>query len=579
MGLLGRKNRKQQAAASASAAAAAASSTNDGSSTNSTNAAAAAADSRTVHLLDPINHPTPDAPQPPPPPPSIHREHQNQNRHVNHNHMNNNHNNNVTTRTNHNNKKKSMKNMKHMKNNMKNSPNTAEGYLYAVKEYHNTIPPSSSMEEEHSNWTAAMKFTTSSEPGGGSNSNSASGNDSTTNASASTSSNTKPPLPITPVTPTRRPTPKRPQNASVRDMSTASSPGALEGSSVNSVVSNANFLYPSSSADARGGSSSEDATIVRFSKLDHGGHTNGGGGGGNGDGDGNGAYNSHLPHMLAGGGAGFGGGESSTGTAASHVSHKLGIHYPNYPGSPARSRHYELQGNGEEPEMVDDTYEETYGDAYIAAPIRYIYPSGYGSMQPRSRPWQISLVVCIGMSFMMVYIVGHCADQFEESDYYYYDGDEITDDVIIKTRWCGSRPLYFMWVLSVLITGFSCAYCSIIGYIKARDFAVANGRSQPPGMVGKSDYYVSVEDVDVEIPSSNSSSGSRSVDTSRRRSPVGGNGGSSGMRGRNTHPRSSGAGTAPGGRQKTLYQADGTPRYLGKHIYKPTQAAIHLTSR
>jgi len=151
-----------------------------------------------------------------------------------------------------------------------------------------------------------------------------------------------------------------------------------------------------------------------------------------------------------------------------------------------------------------------------------------------------------------VFIVGHCSDQVDWDNYYNDEYEEGMDDdaVVIATRWCGSRALYFMWVLSVLITGLSCAYCSIIGYIKARDFAVANGRSQPPGMVGKSDFYVRIEE-----------------------QAENGGGASSGRKG---HGGGGGMNDTPG---KSIYQADGTPRFLGSRIYRPTQAAVHLTSR
>ena len=47
------------------------------------------------------------------------------------------------------------------------------------------------------------------------------------------------------------------------------------------------------------------------------------------------------------------------------------------------------------------------------------------------------------------------------------DKNEIDDDtLVIETRWCGSRLLYMMWVISMLVTGLAAAYCSIIGYIK-----------------------------------------------------------------------------------------------------------------
>ena len=125
------------------------------------------------------------------------------------------------------------------------------------------------------------------------------------------------------------------------------------------------------------------------------------------------------------------------------------------------------------------------------APIRYIYPSGYQNMRPRSGPWKISLIICMLFTWLTVFIVGHCSDKAEQTYYNVVIDDDL---LVIETRWCGSQLLYFMWLMSIIITGLATAYCSIIGYIKARDFAVANCRSQPPGMVGKSDYYVRIED-------------------------------------------------------------------------------------
>ena len=166
-----------------------------------------------------------------------------------------------------------------------------------------------------------------------------------------------------------------------------------------------------------------------------------------------------------------------------------------------------------EGDLPESTYEEYYGEAYIGGPLRYLYPNGYKSMRPRSCPWKLSIVVCVLFTWLSIFIVGHCADQAEEFD----------DDALDKS-WCGSRPLYWLWVASMLVTGLSAAYCGIIGYIKVRDFAVANGRSQPVGIPdAKSDYYVSLED--------------------------------------------------------GLYQADGTPQFWGSHIVRPTQAAVAVTSR
>jgi hypothetical protein len=140
-------------------------------------------------------------------------------------------------------------------------------------------------------------------------------------------------------------------------------------------------------------------------------------------------------------------------------------------------------------------------------------------------------------TWLSVFIVGHCSDQVDEDR---YKNAQIDDDSLaIEVRWCGSRPLYLMWVASMLITGLSAAYCSVIGYIKVRDFAVANSRSQPPGLVDvKSDYYVSITDSSLA-----SSEGSAST------------------------------------YRTTIYQSDGTPQFWGSHIFRPTQAAVAITSR
>ena len=191
-----------------------------------------------------------------------------------------------------------------------------------------------------------------------------------------------------------------------------------------------------------------------------------------------------------------------------------------------------------EPEMPDTTYEEQYGDAYVGAPIKYIYPSGYQSMRPRGGPWKLSIVICVLFTWLSVFIVGHCSDRVDQSQYY---AAEIDDDTFaIETRWCGSRLLYIMWVASMMITGLAAAYCSVIGYIKVRDFAVANGRSQPPGMVGQTDYYVRIADDAGSVVGSSVTSSSP--------------------------------------HHAAIYQADGTPQFWGGHIYRPTQAAVAVTS-
>jgi len=89
--------------------------------------------------------------------------------------------------------------------------------------------------------------------------------------------------------------------------------------------------------------------------------------------------------------------------------------------------------------------------------------------------------------------------------------------------------------LFVFFSGMSCAYCSIIGYIKVRDFSVANNRSQPANMEGKSDYYVKVGGKDQD--------GSKSFASA------------------------------------TGYQSDGNPQFWGQYIKHPNQAAIAVASR
>ena len=216
----------------------------------------------------------------------------------------------------------------------------------------------------------------------------------------------------------------------------------------------------------------------------------------------------------------------NVGGSPSSTSQPSSDKYMRFTSSPQQGKHDDSYSGLplDEPTIVDATYDETYGDAYIGQPIRYVYPSGYQSMRPRGGPWKLSIFVCVSFTWLSVFIIGHCADQYGDVQ---YDMDD--DTMVIETRWCGSRMLYLMWLTSMLITGISCAYMGVIGYIKVRDFAVANGRSQPPGMTDKSDYYVKIGDGQLN--------------------------------------------------QKTIYQADGTPQFWGAHIYRPSQAAVAVTSR
>ena len=196
-----------------------------------------------------------------------------------------------------------------------------------------------------------------------------------------------------------------------------------------------------------------------------------------------------------------------------------------------------------EPIFPDAVYEEWYGDAYVGGPIRYIYPSGYQSMRPRGGPWKLSVVVSLSFTWLSIFVIGYCSDHADQN----IAQNEIDDDSLaIETRWCGSRMLYLMWVGCMLITGLSIAYTSIIGYIKMRDFVVANCRSIPTGMAGRSDYYFDLDESRPPQSSGNESSGERSS-------------------GHNY--------------QQTLYQSDGQPQFWGDHIYRPTQAAVAVATR
>jgi len=212
--------------------------------------------------------------------------------------------------------------------------------------------------------------------------------------------------------------------------------------------------------------------------------------------------------------------------------------------------------------------------------------------------------------WLSVFIVGHCYDRGKQyvidddgASNYNYDDDannngdnnnnnndnavddayleEVDDDaVLMETRWCGSKLLHFMWMLSVAITVLAMSYCSIIGYVKVRDIAVAAGRSQPAGMFDgggsedggggggwKSDYYSKVDNV----------SGSSGATTGENDQESGSNLNNS----NNNDQYSSYQAGGDGDRryEPSIYQSNGMPQFLGGHIYRPTQAAITMTNR
>lgn len=228
-----------------------------------------------------------------------------------------------------------------------------------------------------------------------------------------------------------------------------------------------------------------------------------------------------------------------------------------------------------EKDRLDASYEEVYGPAYITGgTIKYIYPSGYQSMRPRSCPWKLSIVVCLLFTWLSIFIVGHCSDQADESATaaaaMSAEGIITDDALVIEMRWCGSRLLYMMWATSMIVTGLSAAYCGVIGYIKVRDFAVANSRSQPPGVFTdniKSDYYVRIRDHNPEHEEFPGSISNSNMNVLRRNSHT------------MTTPSEGGSSNSMYHFQPTIYQSDGTPQFWGSYIYRPTQAAVAVTSR
>jgi hypothetical protein len=238
--------------------------------------------------------------------------------------------------------------------------------------------------------------------------------------------------------------------------------------------------------------------------------------------------------------------------------------------STIKDNRFSDDASGELNLQPDAIYEEHYGDAYVDQFIKYLYPSGYQSMRPRSGPWKLSILICVLFMWFSVFIVGHCYDRGQEYNSYFGHADdayleEVDDDTLVmETRWCGSKLVYFMWFVCVSITMLAMSYCSIIGYIKLRDVAVANGRSQPMGMmtaaIGRSDCYANIENVnrtgwDGKNGEDKESSCSASTGYS---SYQGGSGGR---------------------RYPSIYQSDGTPQFWGGHIYRPTQAAVAMTNR
>ena len=270
-------------------------------------------------------------------------------------------------------------------------------------------------------------------------------------------------------------------------------------------------------------------------------------------------------------------------------------------------------GNDVRPMLQPDAiYDERYGDAYVDGHVNYLYPPGYQSMRPRSGPWRLSAFVFVTFACLCIFVVGHCYDRGVRE--YYHDGvvddtylmDVDDDTLVMETRWCGSRPLYFVWYMSVWITVMSMSYCSIIGYVKVRDFVVANGRSQPAGTAsspwgGRSDYYYIAGDAEdatskgggrgdgrggggratTSCPVPQAAYAAVSPSPTMSGSEVDGSAASGTTTANPAYPSYQDGIPPPGGGRyvPSIYQSDGTPQFWGGHIYRPTQAAVAMTNR
>ena len=331
-------------------------------------------------------------------------------------------------------------------------------------------------------------------------------------------------------------------------------------------------------------------------------------------------------HQQGGGGGVI---PPSSTRSTTHISQQSSCSSPHQRNSSSNNHQQQQQ---QQPPMIqilqpDAIYEEHYGDAYIDQLPKYLYPNGYQSMRPRYGPWKLSIFIFCLFLWLSVFIVGHCYDRGKEYGYYNDTDDngenngnnnggggdddgnnnnnngdnnnnnamddaylaEVDDDaVLMETRWCGSKLLHFMWMISVAITVLAMSYCSIIGYVKVRDVAVANGRSQPAGTFRMENNNGSSS----EDSRSGSGSGWRS-DYYSKVDNVSGNSGATTAAGGCENDEESGSNTnnadeyssyqagGDGNRRyvPSIYQSDGMPQFLGGHIYRPTQAAITMTNR
>jgi hypothetical protein len=236
------------------------------------------------------------------------------------------------------------------------------------------------------------------------------------------------------------------------------------------------------------------------------------------------------------------------------------------------------------------TYNETYGYAFplgSTSDFIYEYPEGTSSLKPSLIPWRASILIMTLFIVFSVVIIGHCSDladaqKEEEADEDNNNDDqaaaaaaaaeeeEFDDEYILEQRWCGNSDLKAIWTGSLIVSLIATAYGSIIGYVRFRDYVVANCRSQTPGVTLRSDYYF----IDDDNSSSNAQyNGTTQQQRHEKRAE---------QRERNEEELYEQLQEQQQGhKQKAFshYQASGEPRFKGNSIRWPSQAASHVNTR
>ncbi|GMH56733.1 hypothetical protein TrLO_g4285 [Triparma laevis f. longispina] len=208
------------------------------------------------------------------------------------------------------------------------------------------------------------------------------------------------------------------------------------------------------------------------------------------------------------------------------------------------------------PSTVPFFYTDTYS---TSKNLSYIYPSSYTFLQPSTFLLRLSLALFLLSTYVCVHIVCKCAYEFEQTfgqrmmeDNGSGDngdgsgdngsngsgssgsGDTTSSNTInydnytaLELGFCSSHKIYAGYITSSIFVLLSLSYLSLAGYVKLRDYVVANARSQLGGGWERSDYY------------------------SKRNEGEGGK----------------------------MWQSDGEPKWEGRRVMEPSEAAIGVNHR